>query len=73
MTTPPAIETENLGRIYRIRGSKKEAAKELVALRDVNLTVQPGELFGLLGPNGAGKTTLIKYATMYTHNNLFKT
>ena len=25
--------------------------------RRLNLTVQPGEIFGLLGPNGAGKTT----------------
>jgi len=57
-----AVETEALGRIYRIRGSKKEKRirKELVALSDVNLQVEQGELFGLLGPNGAGKTTLIK-------------
>lgn len=59
---PFAIETENLGRIYKIRGTKKEKAirRELVALADVNLKIEQGELFGLLGPNGAGKTTLIK-------------
>ncbi len=32
------------------------------AVRDLNLTVAPGELFGLIGPNGAGKTTTIKMA-----------
>jgi ABC-2 type transport system ATP-binding protein len=62
---PFAIEAENLGRIYKIRGTKKEKAirKELVALADVNLGIEQGELFGLLGPNGAGKTTLIKILT----------
>jgi ABC-2 type transport system ATP-binding protein len=55
-----AIKTESLGRIYKIRGSKKGEAKERIALTDINLEVPRGEFFGLLGPNGAGKTTLIK-------------
>lgn len=58
-----AIRTENLGRVYKLRGAKKSAPKELVALQDVSVEVRRGELFGLLGPNGAGKTTLIKILT----------
>ena len=32
----------------------------LAAVKDLNMTVEPGELFGFLGPNGAGKTTTIR-------------
>ncbi|HOK28409.1 MAG TPA: ATP-binding cassette domain-containing protein, partial [Methanomassiliicoccaceae archaeon] len=49
---PSAIEVRSLSRVFSGR-------KEIVALDDVDLTVEEGELFGLLGPNGAGKTTLI--------------
>lgn len=76
MNNSIAIETNNLGRIYKIRNNKKEAMKELVALDSINLKVNKGELFGLLGPNGAGKTTLIKILTTLlspTSGNAFVT
>ena len=42
-----AIMTEKLGRVYKIRGGKKSDPRELVALDEVNIEVQYGELFGL--------------------------
>lgn len=44
------VTTENLSKYY---GS-------FCALKDCNLNVESGEVFGLLGPNGAGKTTLLR-------------
>jgi len=40
--------------------SKSYNAGKVKAVDDLNLVVQPGEIFGFLGPNGAGKTTTIK-------------
>ncbi|MGY0232705.1 alpha/beta fold hydrolase [Longispora urticae] len=43
-----------------IKGLRKEYAGGYVAVRDISLTVQRGQVVGLLGPNGAGKTTSLR-------------
>lgn len=40
-----------------------KAFGDFVAVSDVKLEIQAGEIFGLLGPNGAGKSTLIRMLT----------
>jgi ABC-2 type transport system ATP-binding protein len=42
-----------------VRGLVKRYG-DLVAVDDVDLTVEPGDVFGYLGPNGAGKTTSLR-------------
>jgi len=48
--------------MIKVEGLTK-AYGSIIALNDVSLRIEKGEVFGLLGPNGAGKTTLIKTLT----------
>ncbi|HEX5492540.1 MAG TPA: ABC transporter ATP-binding protein [Candidatus Udaeobacter sp.] len=34
--------------------------RRVVAVKDLNLRIEPGEVYGLLGPNGSGKSTTLK-------------
>jgi ABC-2 type transport system ATP-binding protein len=48
----PVLELRGLSKTYGRRGVQ--------AVRDVSLSVMPGEVYGFLGPNGAGKSTTIR-------------
>jgi len=48
--------------MIRIQGGFKNLGDNHV-LKDINIQVDKGSIFGLIGPNGAGKTTMIKCLT----------
>lgn len=52
MNDSPVIITKKL--------SKRYASKGPFAVKDLNLTINAGEVYGFLGPNGAGKSTTIR-------------
>ena len=49
-------------KVLEVRHLTKRYGQNL-ALDNVNLTLEKGEVYGLIGRNGAGKTTLIKVIT----------
>lgn len=48
-----------MNNILKIENLTKSYGKNLV-LKDINLEIKEGSIFGLIGPNGAGKSTLMK-------------
>lgn len=50
-----AIDIQKLNKTYAAKGKSPEK----IALKNIDLAIPKGSIFGLLGPNGAGKSTLI--------------
>jgi ABC-2 type transport system ATP-binding protein len=72
------IIAENLSKSYPVavkepglRGTInhffRRTYRQIVAVQDVSLEINPGEVVGFLGPNGAGKTTTLKMLTGLVH------
>jgi ABC-2 type transport system ATP-binding protein len=51
-----AVAVIGVTKIFRTRFR----ARPVVAIRDLNLRVGAGQIYGLLGPNGSGKSTTLK-------------
>ncbi|MBN1315614.1 MAG: ABC transporter ATP-binding protein [Anaerolineales bacterium] len=56
------IEIKNLDKVYGQR-KRNQTLGGRFAVRDLNLSIEEGAVFGFIGPNGAGKTTTMRILT----------
>ena len=57
---PRARAATTSGAVIEVRGLVRTFEGGIEAVRGIDLSVSPGEVFGFLGPNGAGKTTTVR-------------
>ena len=56
----PLAETRSLCKDFKISGENSLFAKTFPAVKDVSLSIYPGETFGIVGESGCGKSTVAK-------------
>ena len=54
------MNVENANKVILNNFSKRYSTSDIYAVKDANLEIEGGQIFGFLGPNGAGKSTIIK-------------
>lgn len=54
------MSMENVNKLVLKKFTKRYGTSDVYAVKDADLEVVGGEIFGFLGPNGAGKSTIIK-------------
>ena len=57
MTGSPVLEVRRLTKLF----------DQVVAARDIDVTIATEEVVSIIGANGAGKTTFVNLVTGYTH------
>src|SRR5689334_16995898 len=64
-----SVEIENLRKVFVLKSGwgRSRAAKEVVAVDQISLSVPAGQSVAFIGPNGAGKSTTIKMLTGILH------
>lgn len=75
MSQPHSIDITNVSKVYKLYDTpvdrlkeafhplKKKYHHEFYALKDINISVNKGEILGIVGKNGSGKSTLLQIIT----------
>ncbi|XP_077535547.1 cholesterol transporter ABCA5-like isoform X4 [Haemaphysalis longicornis] len=60
MPKPPVVYVHELRKVYEEGARCRPRNHVKIAIRNLSLAIDTGDIFGLLGPNGAGKTSTMK-------------